>query len=52
MKADLGIIFQNFDANGLPNAYSRTAKYLTMMKNTIETKWGMPFFSTCRVHMI
>ena len=44
MKADLGIIFQNFDANGLPNAYSRTAKYLTMMKNTIETKWGMPFF--------
>ena len=52
MKADLGIIFQNFDAYGLPNAYFRTAKYLTMMKNTIETKWGMPFFSTCRVHMI
>ena len=44
MKADLGIILQNFDAYGLPNAYFRTAKYLTMMKNTIETKWGMPFF--------
>ena len=51
-EASVGIIFGNFDAYGLQNAYFITEKSSTMMKSTIKTKWGMPFFSMRRTHMI
>ena len=49
-EASVGIIFGNFDAYGLQNAYFITEKTSTMMKSTIKTKWGMPFFSMRRTH--
>ena len=52
-EASVGIISRNFDAYGLQNAYFITEKSSTMMKSTIKTKWGMPFFfSMRRTHMI